>query len=646
MAPPPLRWNSLPRRFQFLLAGVVLFLITIFTLGPPSSASVPTLDQVKEAAKHPHLPKVPHVLPSVEEVLNLAKPGHKGPPKQANSTVSSEYRIIKWITDFKWRNPYSSETTLDKNSAVLPPLQQRPPIYTFYDTRAKKDKAVRDAENRLILAWRRAWWAQGFRPQVLSRVEALQNPQHELVQRMDLAPNVEHEIMRWLAWDEMGGGIITNWLALPMAEHDNVMLSFLRRGEYPDLSRIDMLHHAVFYGDGAVVKAAVRKAINNPLLKNSTANSDKIGALVKKDGGVVVNLLAPEDVNVDTTKNGIAYYSKHVLGKKYGGKSRAVVEKMSNSTYPEGLELLSNLINAHLHLTFQETYPEGISIVKPLPEHTTALMYEAIDIARNLTQCPTSPMPKSCPPNRQNCKYCDPAHPMKMQLQPALVNSTKQYTIGTVPHPYTLTSLHYSRDSITPQFLRNEAKDRNMWLTALTDKIAAEGHSEQYRLVDFKTLVAARDKPSHSLWLTAERVEQTDLNWIFGFNLPQASYTKAEPPPNTPQELVLSPRPGNPSPIPDVKVPEERWIMNEEERLKKARNVLKSKDKNDVSVVEATEQWNMADAEAWRFARAFAARRRMERVKWEEEEKKFSGSEKKAGVHATPAGGRWHDRFS
>ena len=35
---------------------------------------------------------------------------------------------------------------------------------------------------------------------------------------------------------------------------------------------------------------------------------------------------------------------------------------------------------------------------------------------------------------------------------------------------------------------------------------------------------------------------------------------------------------------------------------------------------------------------------RQERKKWEEEEAKFSGSEKKAGVRPGEGGGRWTDR--
>ncbi|KAF2639258.1 hypothetical protein P280DRAFT_470633 [Massarina eburnea CBS 473.64] len=639
----------LPRRFQFLLALVLLFVITILTLGPPSPASIPTVEQVKDAVKNPHLPKVsvPEVslpsvsLPSVADVYNsIGQPSHKAPAKQANSTASSSYRAIEWFSDFKWRNPFSSAVTLDENRALLPPLKERPSIYTYYEPKPKQDKALKEAENRLVLAWRRAWWAQGFRPQVLGRKEAMSHPQYRIIQRLKLAPSIEFEIMRWFAWGQMGGGLLTNWLAFPMADHDNPMLAFLRRGEYPELSRVKTLDNGVFFGDGAAVNDAIEKAVNNKLFVNATANSDKIAKLAKTEGGLLVNLLEAK-VNVDEKANGIAYYSTSSLSNKYAGKYRSISEKMTNVTSVEGLELLAVLINSHLHLTFQESYSEGLAVVKPLPEHTTALMYEAIDIARNITQCPTTPMPKSCPPNRQSCKPCDATNPNKLELLTTLKNSTKQYTIGTVPHPYTLTSLHYTIDPITPKFTRTNTQ-RDIWINEVAKDIVPD-LSERWRLLNFKLLVAAPDGAHHSLWLTAERISQADIDWILGFSPPQASYKKDEPAPTHLAELTLFPRPDMPSPLVDVEVPQERWIKSEEERLKKAREALMSKDRNMVVTVQAVEAWNAADTEAWKFARAFSARRRVERKKWEEEEQKYAGSEKKAGVRPVAAGGRWSD---
>jgi hypothetical protein len=366
----PIALQMPPRRFQIIIV-IVLFLVVNFTFyGPPSRDSLPTYDKVKDAVKHPQA-YVPDLgeLPSIPNPLGPA--AHK-PPVQANSTTASAYGAIEWLSDFKWRNPFSSSVTFDENKALLPPLRERPPIYTYYDVPEKQDKSVSLAEHRLILAWRRAWWAQGFRPVVLSHAEATHHPLHQLFQHMKLDPKIDFEVMRWLAWGHMGGGVLVNWLALPMAEYENPMLSFLRRNEYPKLSRVQSLDNAVFFGERLAVEDAIKKVANNELLKNVTANKDKLTKLVNKEGGPVANLLAAVDVAVDAKANGIALYNFATISSKY----KTVGDKLKNTTQAEGLDLLANLINSHLHLTWQEQHPEGVAIVKPLPEHTTALMYE------------------------------------------------------------------------------------------------------------------------------------------------------------------------------------------------------------------------------------------------------------------------------
>lgn len=600
---------------------------------------MPDLSDLKD-----HIPKLPTELPDLPKlpIPDVFGPPKHTPPEQANSTASSSYGVIKWLNDFKWRNPFSSKITLDEDRAVLPPPVDRPPIYAYYEPKPKQDKKITEAENRLILAWRRAWWAQGFKPIVLTHKDAM-GPQYEMVQRMKLEPAVELEIFRWLAWGNMAGGILANWLTFPMAKYDNPMISFLRRNEYPQLSRVDSLQNSIFFGEATAVRDAIKDALNNEVLRDVPANKDKIAKLAVQDGGVMVNLLSA-DIAIDKKANGLAYYNQEVVKNKY----KTVDNKLTGTNKVEGLELLADLINSHLHLTFQETHPDGIAIVKPLPEHTTALTYGAIEIGRNLTQCPSSPIPKSCPPNREKCKPCDYNKPLPLRLTPSFKNTSSQYSIGSVPHPYTLTSLHYMREDIDANFLRQEA-DRNPWLTALTKELLGPDHSERYRVLYFKEEVAALRKASHSLWLTAERTTQADLEWIFGFNLPQSASPNKEPnSPSKDSELIVFPRPGEPKPIEGVKVQEERWIRNEEDRLKKAREILsqsrKAKPEDPMRAkVKEVEAWNLADLEAWHFARAFSARRRNERKEWEEQEKSYSGSERKAGVK-TGGGGRWSDR--
>lgn len=662
----PLGLRMPPRRFQLLFVFVFLFFVTLYAFGAPSPDSIPTYEQVKDAVKDPHIPdlpdlsdlsalkdhipKLPTELPQLPELPSISvpdvfgPPAHK-PPEQANSTASSSYGAIQWLSDFKWKNPFSNKITLDENRAVLPPLADRPQIFTYYEPKPKKSKAFKEAENRLILAWRKAWWAQGFRPVVLSHKEARSHPMYEFVQRMKLDPDIELELERWCAWGAMGGGILAHYLALPMAPYDNPMISFLRRSEYPQLSRVDALEKGVFFGERVAVDEAIREAVNHDLLRNATGNKDKIAKLSQQDGGIIVNL-QPADIAVEKKADGIAYYTKPVIEKHY----KTVWEKLGDTTEVEGIDILADLINSHLHLTFQEIHPDGVAIVKPLPAHTTALTYGAIEIGRNLTQCPSTPMPKSCPPNRLKCKPCDPNKPIPFKLTPAYKNSSSLYSIGTVPHPYTLTSLHYMKESITSDFLRKET-ERNLWLTSLTKDILGPDHSELYRVLFFKQEVAALRRASHSLWLTAERTTQTDLEWVFGFNLPQLASSTSEPSsPSQESELIIFPRPQEPAPIKDVEVQEERYLRNEDARLRNARELLSrlSKANDDAKeedpakkTMKEVEDWNLADTEAWRFARAFSARRTMERKVWEEEEEKYSGSEHRAGVKG---GSKWWGR--
>ncbi|KAF2745812.1 hypothetical protein M011DRAFT_469070 [Sporormia fimetaria CBS 119925] len=636
----PVRLHMPPRRYQVLFTGILFLSITLFLFGPPSTADLPTYDTIADAVKNPQLPNLQ--LPELPELPNLPQPfgppTHDAPAEQ-NSNSTGAYRLINYIQNYKWHNPFSKDVA-DENTTVLPPLMERPSIYTFFEPRKKQSKELAEAENRLILAWRRAWWAQGFKPQVLSRAEAMRHPQYEIVQRLKLDKideEVETEVMRWLAWGHMGGGVLAHWLALPMAEYDNPILSLLRKKDFPNLSRVDGLQNALFFGGADAVTEAIKKAVGSELFKNVTESRAKIISL-KEDAGAMVNLLG-KDVKRESKSHGIAYYSNTTIADTY----KPISDKLRDTTEVEGLELLAQLINSHLHLTFQSIYSEGVAVVKPLPEHTTALMYEAIDIARNLTQCPTSPLPGTCPPNRPKCSPCDPSKPPKLQLLPALKKSPAIYTVGNVPHPYTLVSLHYTKDVIEASFLR-KGTERNLWVKALTKEVLDEDKTEADRVLHFKDTVASPLTAASSLWLTAERLDQVDLDWIFGFNLPQMASPGEKPEPlNEGSDIMLSPRPAPPAPIEGVEVPEEKFIKKEEERLKKARDALKSTSRHLEPVINNVEQWSPVDTEAWQFARAFSARRTKERETWEKEEKKFAGSEHKAGVHHGGGGDRWAD---
>lgn len=71
----------------------------------------------------------------------------------------------------------------------------------------------------------------------MSSAEAVKNPSYDRLQRMDIEPEVRADLMRWLAWDMMGGGVLAHYTLLPTVPEEDPLLVYLRRGEYPHLTR-------------------------------------------------------------------------------------------------------------------------------------------------------------------------------------------------------------------------------------------------------------------------------------------------------------------------------------------------------------------------------------------------------------------------
>ncbi len=587
----PFRLQMPPRRFVIVIGLAISILVILFVTASTSAiAAVATVEQLSEAAQHaadiiprPNLPKLYNP---------FGNTAHE-PPEQANSTLHDS----TWYSDWKWLHPFSSMVTLDKDRAVLPPLRHRTAIYTFYDTSSKRDTAMSTAENELLLAWRRAWWAQGFKPVVLGGAEAMKHPLYQTLQGLHLEAGLQIEFERWLAWGHMDGGILANWLTLPMARYDDSMLSYLRRGEFPKLTRYKGLQNGLFVGTKDDVNAAIKQGL------------DTVRDKLKKPSNIIDAL--PSAFDVDSRPGAIAFYDLTTITSKYN----AITEKLSKSR-AEGYALLRQLINSHLHITWQNSFPDGISVLKPHPLHMTTLMTPAINLARDLSQCPETPMPSSCPPNRPSCQPCDSSRFLDITTPGALQNKSTVYTIGFVPHPYTFLSLDHSRQTLSTAFVRRNTS-RDTWLKSITAKLLETGLSGPQRLVPFKEAVASEQGASRTLWLSAEQTTQNDLEWKFGFALP----FKDGGTPNLPK--VRPPLPRDEGPMPS-----ETDLAREVTLLEQARKALKSTRgalKMDKEMVEA---WNLADVEAWRFARAFEARRRVERKKWEEDEKTFAGAER------------------
>lgn len=588
------------RRISVLLASLALFAVFSLIFTAPSSLPGPTLSgsNYKSIISN-SIPKWKS-LPS----WNPFRPPAHAPQRQANDTDGES----TWFSDWRWLAiPFSSSYTLDEDRTLLPVMQKRTEIYCYYDTTIKLDPAEKEAGSELLLSWRRAWWAQGFRPIILTEQEAMNNPMYEELQRMvDIDPDLKTDVMRWLAWENMGGGLLAHYLSFPMAAHDDPLLGYLRRGEYQGLTRWDGLDNGLFAGAKSDITTAIKRVL---------------GSSKMKDAQSFLSAMPPEKDDdktfwVDKTPKSIAYYNADVMAKKYGKVASVITTNRA-----KGLDQLNQLISSHLHLTWQNNFNKGIAVLKPLPHHTTTMIQPAVELANRLQKCTESPMQSSCPPNNPKCQPCVSSHPLTISSPPRYRNTTGLYTIGTVPHPYTIHTLNELKDTLDVPWIRRECP-RDKWLAEVTKEYLGAGVGGAPRVIRFKEAVAAEFAASRSIWLPAEQDLPDDLDWHFGFEIPVEGLDegKSETPVPGPER--------RPQPVPEpadgpIAKPEE--LKREPELLKRARDVTSAKDKKTVALRNAIEAWNLADTEAWKFARAFLARERVERMKFEEEESKYAG---------------------
>ncbi|KAL0470117.1 hypothetical protein QR685DRAFT_244416 [Neurospora intermedia] len=645
------------RHLSLLLVSVSLF--AIFSLLFTLPSAIPTGPSLQIAD---HKLSIPDSIKNPWNKVNPFKQPAHAPPRQKNDT----YGQSSWYANWKWLSyPFSSSVTLDESRSLLPELAQRPPIYVYYDNTIEREKATKEVESDILLSWRRAWWAQGFKPIILSPAEAMNNPMYEELQHRSegMDASLKTDMMRWLAWENMGGGLLAHYFLFPMGAYDDPLLVYLRRGEFPGLTRWKDLGDGLFVGPKADVAKAIKLALASPNLK--TAKNFLEATSASKEAG-------PFTID-DTEPSSLAFYSASAL------KLYPKVAETIGGDRVAGLKSLNELINAHLHQTWQSLFSEGIAVVKPLPQHTTHMIAPSYSVALRLASCPTNnPLPSSCPPNRPKCVPCSTtSHPIKISTPAHYKNSSALYTIGTVPHPYTIQSLSSMREQITVPWIRRESV-RDAWVGDLmTDLFKGKAVPAGARVLRFKEAVAGEYGSARSLWLTAERDDTPEgiLDWHFGFDLPALPSSSASPKDKTkeegehkhddatekieseihkPKDNFILP------PLHDEKegpVPTEQDLKLEPNLLSIAKTIVSSAaadgegvesknkkihvTKEEIKIREAVEAWNLADWEAWRFARAYLARKEMEREKWAEEEEKYAGgmgSERKRGKS-----GGWFD---
>ncbi|KAL4932254.1 uncharacterized protein BDV17DRAFT_255246 [Aspergillus undulatus] len=584
-------FTMIARRSTSLLA-LVLFVALILVTFSPSPKSETIREEISTAVEH--VPKFPSL--SDLHLPTFAPPAHKPPEPQKDSSSGDS----KWFSNWAWLNPFSSSITLDEDRSVLPPLLNRPYIFTYYDPTKAKDREDIKADDELLHAWRRAWYAQGFRPTILGRAEARLNPLYESVKDLDLSSEMEEDIFKWLAWGHMGDGLLADWRCFPMARYDDATLSRLRSGSASDvISLFDKTHSSLLLGKKSVINAAIERASKG----------------IDKSTKSLVDLVPDELLKSEQTDS-LAFYDSATIETRY----HELTEKATPSSSARRLALV-DLINSHLQNTFVNSFPGGVAVLKPFAEHTTALVEPALRLAKALGTCPDSVEPSSCPPNLPDCHPCNAHKPMKISQPNTYVNNTQVFTIGTLPHPYTLISLLHNSAEVSTRHIRRKTT-RDGWLREVTGDQMARQLGGGPRVVLFKRVVADEPAIGTSLWMTVESLAAEvgqalpselldEFEWQLGFRIPRDSNVDAKNEGDAKESMQHS----NPS---------KQGVEWEYSIIQQAREVLKQKT-NRANMRAVAEAWNMADTEVWRFVKAYRARSIVERHKWQEDEKNFLG---------------------
>ncbi|BCS24534.1 uncharacterized protein APUU_40978A [Aspergillus puulaauensis] len=585
------------RRSTSLVAIVlfVVFFLFIFS-SSPNSDSFGEDSEISTAAKY--VPKFPTL--NDLHLPTFQPPAHSPPEQQQDSSSGDS----KWFSNLAWLNPFSSSITLDQDRSVLPPLPDRPYVFTFYEPKKGHTRDEDIADARLLHAWRRAWYAQGFRPVILSRAEAMANPLYQSLKHVELGPEMEADLFRWLAWGHMGDGLLADWRCFPMAKYDDATLSHLRRGpESDEITRFDKANSALLLGKKPAINTAIEKASKH----------------IDKSTKYLAEFIPSELLQSERT-NSLAFYDSATISERYP----ALTEKAIPSL-PGRRNALADLINSHLQNTFMNSFPGGIVVLKPFAEHTTALVEPALRLAKALGKCPETVAPSSCPPNLPECRPCNAQKFTKISQPTTYNNNTQSFTIGILPHPYTLISLLNSSAEVTTRHIRRETT-RDGWLKEVTGDQMNHELGGGPRVVLFKRVVADQPALGTSLWTTVESLSAEfgqalptelldDFEWELGFRIPRDSNVDAKNEGDAKESMQHA----NPS---------EKGVETEYTIIQQAREILKQKT-NRVNIRAVAEAWNMADTEVWRFVKAYRARKVVERKNWEEEERKFLGARPK-----------------
>ncbi|XWW97758.1 hypothetical protein V2A60_005745 [Cordyceps javanica] len=578
------------RRLTVLLAAVSLSafcLISLLTSAVPASPSLSSPKPKKTTGSPVH--ESATTKSATKSAQLPVNPPSQPPPRQSDDA----YARSSWLADSEaLSRVFSDEVTLDSNRVLLPNLERRQPVYCYYDALDGTTAAENDTDTHLLLMWRRAWWARGFKPLILGPDEAKSNPLYSKLDTASVATELKRDLLRWLAWDTMDGGLLSHCVVFPMGT-DYDFLPSLRRGQYNTLSKAANMSSALFWGSRDQIHAAVRNAMDSSNLDSASSLPD----------------LLPSDAIIEhETPPVLAFYNATIIAKKY---PKLVLDK---NRHQFG-SLRNELINAHLQSSWQNSYAMGIDVINPFPEHMVTMVRNATALANALASCPPTPLAGSCPPNIPKCGPCGATTPLAVRNPKGFSNESNVFAIGMVPHPWTRTVLANMQEGFNATVIRESKRDG--WLLSVASDMRGSHGSRYSQILQFKKAVSGDTADTRSLWFTVEDPFPTELDWYFGFAIPQTIIDDGRSESPVPSDHI------NDKDRPDLafgpKATSELEAEKELAILQRARDVIaQPRASTETRRRASLEAWHMADTEAWRFTRAIHDRRTLERKQWED----------------------------
>lgn len=359
------------RRLAFLLLPILAVLLFIKSL-----SSIPGSGLPKSLEKVPFISTSESPISDHEAIHGQAQESSKGfawerliralDPKHGLIPVidrGSLYQIQRPLEI--WRKNFITENFQDKlqdpsligSLALVPSANDRRKIYTYFDKTDDNSNSYH-SELAILETWKRAWYAMGFAPAVLTSKDAEKHPQYSAFVKHFSIPDKKSDVIKslfssFLAWSSSGGGILCNYRAFPMTRNfDNQALKTLRESTVFN-SPISFIE-----SDSALIVADELSSIT---IVSDLIQSFSKGEDLYADAEKLMSKLQGSFEKFQDDNDTFAYYSDKNLNLVSFGLFE---ENFGNVSYDPAYALVA--IKVHLHQTFLNAYSKGVVYVDPI----------------------------------------------------------------------------------------------------------------------------------------------------------------------------------------------------------------------------------------------------------------------------------------